>query len=40
MCRKLRRYIQDENSRQAKVVKEVKLKIDATKETIIYNKVL
>ncbi|QCD94400.1 hypothetical protein DEO72_LG5g2483 [Vigna unguiculata] len=32
--RKLRRYIQDENSRQAKAVKEAKLMIAATKEKV------
>jgi len=35
MSRKLRRYIQDENSRQAKAVKEAKLMIAATKEKVI-----
>jgi len=40
MSRKLRRYIKDENSRYAKGVKEAKLKIAATKEKVIKNKVL
>jgi len=40
MSRKLKRYIKDENSRYAKGVKEAKLKIDATKEKVIENKVL
>jgi len=33
--RKLRRYIQDENSRQSKAVKEAKLKNFAAKEKVI-----
>jgi len=40
MSRKLRRYIQDENTKQTKRVKEAKLKIAAAKEKVIYSKLL